>query len=88
MEGPYGACAAPDHYVVDVDLTRDSPSYCSGSLRLARTAPEYPTGTGVLPGVQFHCFGEGPEERRSIMTIQLRNAEAMYLDWPPMPEIN
>jgi hypothetical protein len=87
-EGRNGACAAPDHYVVSVDVDDDDPHYCSGVLRLARTAPEYPAGAGFLPGVQFHCFFDGAERKRELMTIQLPNAEAMYLDWPPMPEIN
>ena len=88
VERQYGVCAAPDHYVVDVQVSEDTSSYCAGVLRLARRASEYPLGAGSLAGVQFHCFGEGPEGKRRIMTIQLRNAEDTYLDWPPMPQIS
>ena len=88
VERQYGVCAAPDHYTADVNVSEDTSSYCSGVLRLSRTAPEYPSGAGALAGVQFHCFGEWPEEKRRIATIQLPNAETMYLDWPPMPEIS
>jgi hypothetical protein len=85
VERPDRACAAPDQYVVDVDVHQETSYYCAGTMRLARTAPEYPSGNGLLPGVQFHCFGAGPRAERRIMTIDLSDADSQYLDWPPMP---